>query len=135
MYPVDEQRAPKAPDSAMSGGMRSGVHRPVHPASHGLRRPSEGDGALDHEALELATVADVGRGEVLVVLPHELELREHVRGDEPAATGLVALDRDVVRDAGQLAVHRVNAAAEVELVAGEAIQAFANQLAQGAAIG
>src|SRR5688572_30980044 len=96
----------------------------------GWRRSSEGDDALDHEALELAPAADVARREGLVALADELELREHVRRDEPAPADLVALHADVVLDAGELAVHAVGAAADVELVAGEAVEALAHELAQ-----
>src|SRR5688572_16633123 len=100
------------------------------PLFPGWRRSSEGDDALDHEALELATAADVARREGLVVLADELELREHVRGDEPATADLGALDRDVVGDAGELAIHCVVAATDVELVAGEAVESLAHELAQ-----
>src|SRR5688572_23687389 len=74
---------------------------------------SEGDHALDHEALELAAVADVVRREVEVALLDELDLGEHVRSHEPAATELRAAHRDVVRDVGERALHDVVASADV----------------------
>src|SRR5215210_7141216 len=110
MYPEDDQTAQGAPDGTVGRKVKRGV--PVGtPRFHRTgRRGSEGDDTLDHEALELATAADVTLREGLIVLADELDLREHVRGDEPAATDLVALDRDVVRDPGQLTVYRVGAA-------------------------
>src|SRR5215203_1109303 len=120
-------------------GQGSGRHvqrgyRPVPPlVDQTVGRGSEGDDALDHEALELAAAADVARREGLVVLADELDLREHVRGDEPAAADLVALDRDIVPDPSELTVHRVGAATDIELVAGEPIQPFSCQLPQGPA--
>src|SRR5215203_3404643 len=90
-------------------GQGSGRHvqrgyRPVPPlVDQTVGRGSEGDDALDHEALELA------------------------------AADLVALDRDIVPDPSELTVHRVGAATDVELVAGEPIQPFSCQLPQGPA--
>src|SRR5437870_13775317 len=52
------------------------------------RSRSEGHNTFDHESLELPAVPDVGGGEVEVLLVHELQLGQHVRGQEPAATNL-----------------------------------------------
>src|SRR5690349_20140456 len=58
---------------------------------------SEGDRALDHQALELAAVADVGRREVVVLLVHVLDLGQEARGDEPATGEGVLRHADVLR--------------------------------------
>src|SRR4030095_12536075 len=95
----------------------------------------EGDHTLDHEALELATVPNVVRREVVVLLVHILNLRQDVRRDEPAAAELVPVDAHFRRDAEEVAARRVVPAAEVEVVTREAIQALANRLCPRAVTG
>src|SRR4051812_19559762 len=92
------------------------------------KRSSEGQRALDHEALELTAVADVGRGEVEVLLVHVLDLGEEQRGDEPASAVLPAVDTDVVAHAGQLTLHGVVAHGEIELVLREPIETLVRLL-------
>src|SRR4051812_30882057 len=96
-----------------------------------VRRSSaalEGQHALEHEALELSAIPDVRRREVEVLLVHPLRLREKQRGHEPASAVLPAVHGDVVRDAGELTLHRVVARAEIELVAREAVDALVRLL-------
>src|SRR5512132_3367174 len=56
---------------------------------------SEGDAALDHEAVELAAIADVPGRELVVVLADVLGLEVDGRGDEPAGRDRVARGRRV----------------------------------------
>src|SRR5215207_7363596 len=132
MYPEDDRKAPRAPDRSITETTRAGGTRGCPPLGRASDVSSEGDDALDHEALELAAAADVARGEGRVALADELELREHVRGHEPAAADLGARHRDVVRDARELPVHRVVPAPEVEPLAGEPVQPLARELPQRA---
>src|ERR1051326_4272298 len=67
---------------------------------------SKGQRSLEHEALELATIADVGRWEVQILLIHPFDLGQEQRCHEPAAAELPAIDVDIVGDTGQLARHR-----------------------------
>src|SRR5689334_17989833 len=83
---------------------------------------SEGHCAFDHESLELPTVPDIGRREIEVFLVHELGLGKNVGSDEPPATDLRPVDLDVRRTDGQLALHGVVPAGDVQpLVGREAI--------------
>src|SRR5215212_5864916 len=111
MYPNDERMAPGAPDSRVVQRKKGRTERRAPSISCPASRRSEGDDAFDHDAFELAAVADVARGEVLIALPDELHLREHVGRHEPAAAHLGALDRDVGGDPLQLAGDRVVAPA------------------------
>src|SRR6478752_4936654 len=95
---------------------------------------SECDDAFDHDALELPAAADVARRKIEILLVNELDLREHVRRDEPSSAELRAPDRDVVRDSRQLTLHRVVASADVELVPGESVESLADELPQGATL-
>src|SRR5678816_3155540 len=113
----------------MRGGKRSLV------ASASRARPScsylEADGTREHEALEGRAVADVRGREVVVLLRHPLGLGQDVRRHEPAAAELPAIDRLIavaLRD--QLAAQVIVPAAEIQLVVGEAIQAFEHLLAK-----
>src|SRR5690606_14113249 len=119
------------------GHRRSVTSREKEPRSPGAlafpaHRPgvaSERHHPFDDEPVELPAVADVGGGEVVVVLADVLGLEEDRRGDEPPAADLDAVDVDLVRHAGELALDDVVAGADVgALVAEEAVDDVARVL-------
>src|SRR4051812_36572327 len=79
---------------------------------------SEGDHALEHEAVELAAVPDVGREEAFVLLRHVFAFQHERGGDEPASAALRATHRLLRIRQCELAVDGVVAAAYPELFAG-----------------
>ena len=63
------------------------------------RAASERDDPLDHEALDLPAVTDIGSRKVEVLLRHPLSLEQERGRQEPATADLIAVDADVVRHA------------------------------------
>src|ERR1043165_1835749 len=82
-------------------------------------RSLEADHAFGHHPLELPAVLDVVLGVAEVALIHVLDLRENVRGDEPAAAELPAIRTEVARDAGQRAMRLVVTGAAEQLLVGQ----------------
>src|SRR5688500_8885267 len=76
----------------------------------------EGYGPLHHEPLELPAIPNVGRGEVDVLLGHELALQQDGREHEPAGANLRLPDGHFVCDVEQVAVRLVVTGADVELL-------------------
>ena len=89
---------------------------------------SEGQRRLYQESLELSATADVIHRESIVLLIHILDLEQHHRVDEPATTDLIAIGVDVVLDPEKGARDRVVPVAGIQLVVGEAIDAFTSEL-------
>src|ERR1043165_3424827 len=77
--------------------------------------------ALDHDPVELAAVPNIGERESAIGLTDVLGLGFEVRRQEPAATGLDAIDRELRRDAAQETIRAVEPTREVELVPEEAV--------------